>query len=718
MKIKGQNIFESNFKSVFDTFENSFEKDRLYMLNDLIEYILTNKGDLSDEQSVTASEVSEILLSDIGGGIDSILAIICFFIFHSEEIDVKTLEKKLGGSTIKILKGLYKYNDLKTEKIHKQTDLYIKLLLAVVEDIRAILILIAIHVHKSDNYKHFSDEEKHLILNQTSSLFVPLTHRIGLYNIKTKLEEFHMKHAESEMYRLIVGKLNETKAARDAYIENFITPVKKIISEAGYKVKVKGRPKSIHSIWNKMKTQSVPFEEVYDLFAVRIVLKSDLKNEKAVCWNVYSIITDVYKPHPKRLRDWISFPKLSGYESLHTTVLGPGNQWVEVQIRTERMDEIAEKGTAAHWRYKTGKAGETDERLAMIRDALENPAKYQNVEDRSKATLYSDDIIVFTPDGDLIGIGKEYTVLDFAFQIHTKVGETCNGAIVNGKIQPLTYELKNGDTIKILTNKNKKPNLEWLEIAKGTRTKTKIKRALKTIEFNSSENGKEMIRQKLDRLKIEFSEKNIELLMKFFNKKNPFEFYHDAGEGNIDLSKIKNAFEKPEQIIKEPEKQVKPLVKPEKSFSNTDFLLIDETITRLDYTLSKCCNPLPGDTIFGFVTVNKGSKIHKENCSNAKDMRTKYPYRIVSAKWNIKDFEKSFAANIYITGRDTQGITSDISAIVTKEFNLQMHAISLKLVKDQQFEGLVSVRIKNKKQITDLINRLKMLKGISSVVHR
>jgi GTP pyrophosphokinase len=613
---------------------------------------------------------------------------------------------------------LYKYQELKTDKIHKQTDLYIKLVLAVVEDIRAVFILIAIHLHQIENFKHFSESEKDLILNRTSGLFVPLSHRIGMYHIKTRLEEFHMKQAESVMYKSIAKKLNETKATRDAYIESFIKPVKRLIAEAGYKAVVKGRPKSIQSIWHKMKTQGVSFEEVYDLFAIRIILKSEPENEKAVCWNVYSIITDVYKPHPKRLRDWISFPKLSGYESLHTTVLGPGNQWVEVQIRTERMDEIAEKGNASHWKYKSGKSVNSDERLALIRDALENPEKYSDIEDENKSRLYSDDIIVFTPDGDLVGIGRNYTVLDFAFQIHTKIGESCNGAIVNGKIQPLSYELKNGDTVKILTGKNKKPNQEWLEIAKGSKTKSKIKRALKALEFKSSEDGKELVRQKLERLKIEFSEKNIDHLLKFYNKKNPIEFYHDSAEGKIDLSKIKIAFEKQTEQKKEIERPQKSIEKAETYQEESDYLLIDNNVSRLDYTLSKCCNPLPGDPIFGFITVNKGTKIHKENCPNAKDMKGKYPYRIVRAKWNLKDSDKSFSANIYIIGNDFHGISTEITGVVTIEFNLQMHAINLKTLKEQMFEGLITVRINNKKQMTDLINRIKMIKGVIQVVHR
>jgi len=678
----------------------------------------SDKSIINDNAEYTA-EICNIIINETGGGVNTLIAGIFYSFYKKNELDFELIKEEYGTTIFKILTGLNKIPALKTEKIDKQAEQFIKFLLTVTDDVRAILIMLAVELYKIRNLDKFNQNEKYIIVNQAKTLYTPLAHRIGLYNIKTEFEEKTMKYTEEDMYRFIAKKLKETKAARDTYIESFIAPLQKVLKKAGYNFTIKGRPKSIHSIWNKMKSQNVPFEEVYDLFAIRIILKSDIKNEKAVCWNVYSIITDLYKPNPKRLRDWISSPKLSGYESLHTTVLGADNKWVEVQIRTERMDEVAEKGPAAHWRYKTGKEGGNNDWLSKIRETLENTDEYESESDEnSKNQLYSDEILVFTPEGDLKSLKKDYTILDFAFSVHTKIGETCSGAVVNNKIQPLSYVLKNGDTVNILTNKNKKPNPEWLEIAKGTRTKNKIKRALKSITFNRAESGKDIIKEKLERLKFGFSETNIEHLTNYFNFKTAVEFYHSVGEGTIDISKIKQAFEKKETPEVKVNEEIKTEIHEKENITYGDFLLIDENISDLDYTLSKCCNPLPGEEIFGFVTVNKGTRIHKKNCPNAKDMLTRYPYRVVKAKWNIKDIQSSFSANIYVKGKDFPGITTIISDIITNEFNLNMQAISLKTLKNSMFEGVVIAKVNNKKQMTDLMNRLKTVKNINTVYQK
>ncbi len=699
-----------------DKSDNSESKEKIYKILNLLSQ--SEKSRIK-EQAEYSAEISNIIINDTGGGTNTIIAGILYSFYKKDEIDLEFINDEFGASVLKILSGLYKIPSLRTDKIDKQAEKFIKFLLTVTDDVRAILIMLAKELYKIRNIENFEKGEKELIVNQSRTLYTPLAHRIGLYNIKTEFEEKTMKYAEEEMYRFIAKKLKETKATRDLYIESFIAPLKKTLSESGYRFTIIGRPKSIHSIWNKMKSQNVPFEEVYDLFAIRIILKSDINNEKAVCWNIYSIITDLYKPNPKRLRDWISAPKLSGYESLHATVLGADNKWVEVQIRTERMDEVAEKGPAAHWRYKTGKEGGSNDWLAEIRESLESPdISDVEITEKSKTQLYSEEILVFTPEGDLKSLKKDYTVLDFAFSVHTKVGETCSGAVVNDKIQPLSYELKNGDTVKILTNKNKKPNPEWLEIAKGTRTKTKIKRALKEITYNRAESGKEIIKEKLERIKIGFSEKNIDFLTEYFKYKTAVEFYHSVGEGIIDISKIKQAFEKKDIVESKTEKQIKPeSIEPDKQ-SFGDYLLIDENITDLDYTLSKCCNPLPGEDIFGFVTVNKGTRIHKKSCPNAKDLQTRYPYRLIKAKWNLTDMQTSFSANLHISGKDFSGITSAISDIITIEFSLKMTAISLKSLKDNMFKGLVVVKVNNKKQMVDLINRIKTIKNIRTVYQK
>ncbi len=661
-------------------------------------------------------ESIDILLNETGTGLISVITAILYLLTEQKKEMTDYISKRYNKSVNKLYKGLLNVPNIKSEKTEKQTDNFIKLLLTITGDVRAILILVSFQIYKMRHIDRYADEEKSEILNLSKNIYIPLAHRVGLYNIKTELEEIYMKHTEQEMYRFIAGKLKETKANRDLYIKQFIEPLKKMLKDAGYHFSIKGRPKSIHSIWNKMKAQNVPFEEVYDLFAIRIILKSDLKNEKIVCWNVYSLITNIYKPNPKRLRDWISAPKLSGYESLHTTVLGPENRWVEVQIRTERMDEVAEKGPAAHWRYKTGKEGDGSDWLSKIREEIENPSDIET-DEKDKKTLYSDDILVFTPENDLKSLKKGYTILDFAFAVHSKIGETCTGGIVNGKIQPLSYELQNGDTVKILTNKNKKPNPEWLEIAKGQRTKNKIKRALKSITYDAADIGKELLKEKIERLKIPFNDAAIQKISAYFKFKTALELFHNVGKGTVDLQKIKNAFEIKEKEHASAEQNTeenKDILLKEVSQPD-DFLIIGDNLSGLDYKLAKCCNPLPGDKIFGFVTVNKGTKIHKSTCPNAKEMFSRFPYRTVKAKWNKIDGSSAFSATIFINGSDKSGLASEITKIIQDEFNMKLHAVSLKSSLHNQFEGILVVSVKNRKQLSDLIKRLKVVKGIKIV---
>jgi len=667
-------------------------------------------------EAIIAGEIAEILLNETGTGSISVITAILYILHKQKKESIELLKNRYNNSVIKLLTGLLNIPDIKPEKTEKQTDNFIKLLLTITDDIRAILILISVQIYKMRRIESFEENERIQILSLAKNIYIPLAHRIGLYNIKTEAEEIHMKYTEKEMYHFIAGKLKETKANRDLYIKEFIKPLNNLLKEAGYHFTIKGRPKSIHSIWNKMKSQNVPFEEVYDLFAIRIILKSDVKNEKIVCWNVYSLITNIYKPNPKRLRDWISSPKISGYESLHTTVLGPENRWAEIQIRTERMDEIAEKGPAAHWRYKTGKEGGGNDWLSRIREEIENPSDSENT-DTVKTSLYSDDILVFTPENDLKSFKKGYTILDFAFAVHSKVGETCTGGIVNGKIQPLSYELRNGDTVKVLTNKNKKPNPEWLDIAKGQRTKLKIKRALKSITFDAADVGKGLLKEKLERLKIEFNDSQVQKITEYFKCKSAIELFHKVGKGTIDLMKIKHAVDFQKEKKEEPEllKENKPELSDDIIPKSDDYLIIGDNLSGLDYKLSKCCNPLPGDKIFGFVTVNKGTRIHKTNCPNAKEMYTKFPYRIIKAKWNAHDGNSAFSASIFINGSDKSGLASEITKIITDEFNLKIHAISLKSASYNQFEGVVIVLVNNRKQLNDLIKRLKMIKGIRTV---
>ncbi len=704
-----KNIILSEIKSLFEISEN---KDLIVQV-ELFENDLIN-NEFDQKKLYELSEIIKIIKNEIGAGIISLIAVSLYYLLKDKQ-ECISIGYHIG--IMRLYQGLKKVPDVKLEKVEKQSENFIKLLLNITEDVRAVLILTAVQLYKIRHIKNYSDEEKDKILKLTKAIYIPLAHRTGLYNIKTEFEEIHMKFTETEIYKSIAEKLKETKASRDLYIKNFIEPLQKLLEENGYHFKIKGRPKSIHSIWNKMETKGVSFEEVYDLFAIRIILKSDLKNEKIVCWNVYSLITNIYKPNPKRLRDWISAPKLSGYESLHTTVLGPENRWVEVQIRTERMDEIAEKGPASHFQYKSGTAGSGTDWLSKIREAIEKPSDEDIGDDKSKKVLYSDDILVFTPDNDIKSMKKGYTLLDFAFSVHTKVGETCTGGIVNGKIQPLSYELKNGDTIKILTDKNKKPNSEWLKIVKGERTKNKIKRALKAKTFYAAEKGKDLLKEKTERLKIKFNDITIQKISDYFGFKNVIEFFHELGKGNIDIQKIKNAFEQDSEQTAEKNIDIPEEIAETEDYKHVDndFLLIGDNLSGLNYHFAKCCNPLPGDEIFGFVTVNKGTKIHKRSCPNAKEMFSRFPYRILKAKWKTAEVNSAFAATLILSGTDEKGIVSEISKVINDEFNLRLQALSLKTTDNNSFKGTLIVNVLNRKQLNFLMKRLKMLKGIREI---
>ncbi len=663
---------------------------------------------------------AEILLNETGAGNKTLCATLIYSIQEKNTIDTNIISEEICPIIGEIISGLLKIPILKKEKYAKNIENFIKLLLTVTGDVRAVLIRLIQQIYTMRYFESFNNEEQIIAAQQTASLFAPLAHRLGLYKIKTELEETAMKYTENEMYKFIAKKLSETKRVRDLYIKNFIEPVEKSLIQAGFKFTIKGRPKSIFSIWNKMKKQAVPFEEVYDLFAIRIILDSPLEQEKDNCWKVYSIITDTYKPNPKRLRDWISAPKAAGYESLHTTVLGSENKWLEIQIRTERMDEIAENGPAAHWKYKDSGSSASSDWLTNMRDAIENPLQDDDTNNKAKAALYSNEIFVFTPEGDLRSVKKGYTVLDFAFSIHTKIGETCTGAIVNDKIKTLNYEINNGDTVKILTSKNKRPNADWLNIAKSTRVKNKIKQLLKLKDNKSSEQGKETLKQKLAQLKVEFTEANTVKLCEYFNCESPIILYQQIGENKIDSHKIKKAFESiNEKAEKKADlKEIKNSIFEEnitKANKFNDYLLIDENLSTLDYSLSKCCNPILGDKIFGFITVAKGTRIHKESCPNAKDLKHRYPYRIVKAKWNVKNIDTNFISNIYIAGKDKLGITAAITNIITLDFKIKLKAITINERKNEMFDGAIVVYIKNRKQITELIERLRKIKDIQVV---
>jgi GTP pyrophosphokinase len=568
-----------------------------------------------------------------------------------------------------------------------------------------------------------NDEARRQVSNEAAYLYAPLAHKLGLYKLKSELEDLSLKYMEKDMYYHIKEKLNETKASRDRYIAAFIQPIQQKLEDAGLKFHMKGRTKSIHSIYQKMKKQKCPFEGVYDLFAIRIILDSALEKEKQECWQVYSIVSDMYMPNPKRLRDWLSVPKSNGYESLHTTVMGPEGKWVEVQIRTERMDDIAERGFAAHWRYK-GVKGESglDEWLTTIRETLEHAGSDLEVMDQFKLELYEDEVFVFTPKGDLFKLPKGSTVLDFAFSIHTKLGSKCIGAKVNGKNVQLRQQLNSGDQVEIMTSNTQSPKQDWLNIVTTSKARTKIRQALKEIEARQTEFAKETIERKFKNRKLDYDESVMMRLIKKLGYKTVTLFYQDIANEKLDANDVLDRFV--EMKKKETEATNEVLYRSAEGYSmhtptedqtfKDDVLVIDQNLKGLDFKLAKCCNPIYGDEVFGFVTINGGIKIHREDCPNAAEMKARFGYRIVKAKWAGKSQGKQYPITLRVVGHDDIGIVTNISSIINKESGILLRSISIDS-NDGLFSGMLTVMVDDTAKLEALIKKLRTVKGVKQV---
>ena len=568
-----------------------------------------------------------------------------------------------------------------------------------------------------------NDEARRQVSNEAAYLYAPLAHKLGLYKLKSELEDLSLKYTEKEMYYHIKEKLNETKASRDRYIAAFIQPIQKKLEDAGLKFHMKGRTKSIHSIYQKMKKQKCPFEGVYDLFAIRIILDSELDKEKQECWQVYSIVSDMYMPNPKRLRDWLSVPKSNGYESLHTTVMGPEGKWVEVQIRTERMDDIAERGFAAHWRYK-GVKGESglDEWLTTIRETLEHAGSDLEVMDQFKLELYEDEVFVFTPKGDLFKLPKGSTVLDFAFCIHTKLGSKCIGAKVNGKNVQIRHKLNSGDQVEIMTSNTQTPKQDWLSIVTTSKARTKIRQALKEIEARQTEFAKETIERKFKNRKVDYDESVMMRLIKKMGYKTVTLFYQDIANEKLDANNILDRFV--EMKKRETEASNEVLYRSAEGYSiqpsaddknfKDDVLVIDQNLKGLDFKLAKCCNPIYGDDVFGFVTISGGIKIHREDCPNAAEMKARFGYRIVKAKWAGKSQGKQYPITLRVVGHDDIGIVTNISSIINKENGILLRSISIDS-NDGLFSGMLTVMVDDTAKLETLIKKLRTVKGVKQV---
>lgn len=669
-----------------------------------------------------------IVADEIGMRRASILSIMLHDCVKSGFITTKEVEKKYGQDVSRIINGLVKISDLYAKNPTIESENFRNLLLSFAEDMRVILIMIADRVNVMRQIKDAENiEARKQVANEAAYLYAPLAHKLGLYRIKSELEDLFLKYTETEQYYMIKDKLNQTKASRDKYIQTFIEPIRKKLNETGLKFHMKGRTKSIHSIWQKIKKQHTTFENIYDLFAIRIILDSPLDKEKQQCWQVYSIVTDMYTPNPNRLRDWLSIPKSNGYESLHITVMGPQGKWVEIQIRTERMDEIAERGLAAHWRYKGIKSESgLDEWLTTVREALENSDNNLQIMDQFKMDLYEDEIFVFTPKGDLFKLSKDATVLDFAFTIHTNIGCRCVGAKVNGKNVPIRQKLKSGDQVEVLTSSSQQPKQDWLNIVTTSKAKTKIRQSLKEIAARQSDIAKETLDRKFKNRKIEYDESILMRLIKKEGYKQLTDFYQGIAEDRVDINDLLDKYQS--MLIKKDSNTPDTIISAENysmqeddaltnnttNGSSTDVLVIDQNLKGIDFSLAKCCHPIYGDKIFGFVTVNGGIKIHRTDCPNAPTLRSKFNYRIVKARWAGKSTGMQYAITLSVIGIDDIGIVNNITSIISKEGNTIMRSINIDS-NDGLFSGNITVLIDDTSKLESLIKKLKAVKGVKQI---
>jgi guanosine-3',5'-bis(diphosphate) 3'-pyrophosphohydrolase len=663
--------------------------------------------------------VAQIAAEEIGLGTTSIVCALLHDVVEDTDVTLDDIEREFGKKVAKIIDGLTKISGVFDTNSSLQAENFRKMLLTLADDVRVILIKLADRLHNMRTMEFMPRDKQLKLSSETVYLYAPLAHRLGLYAIKSELEDLSMKYMERETYQFIKNKLNEKKAEREKFIKDFIEPVKKVLLGQGLDADLFGRPKSIHSIWNKMKKKAIPFEEVYDLFAIRVILDSTPENEKADCWKAYSIVTDLYRPNPDRLRDWISSPKANGYESLHTTVMGPRGQWVEVQIRTKRMNEIAEKGFAAHWKYKESSTDSgLDQWVQKVRDMLKNPdSNALEFLDDFKMNLFSDEIFIFTPKGALIQLPLNATALDFAFEIHTDVGASCIGAKVNHKLVPLSYKLQNGDQVEIITSSKQTPKEDWLGFVVTAKAKAKIKSALKEEKRKIAEDGKEILERKLKSLKITYNSENIHKLSYYFKLPSTQDLFFNIAKGLIDMKDLKE-YQLSEKIIenkpqdKIENEQLQGLLRNIKA-KDSDMLLIGEDLQKIDYKLANCCNPIPGDDVFGFVTVSDGIKIHRTNCPNAAKLMANYGYRIVKARWTNQQ-ELAFLTGLRITGIDDVGLINKLTTVISNDFKVNMRSITVDS-DNGIFEGSIMVYVNDTEHLDNLIKKLKMVNGVTAV---
>ena len=672
---------------------------------------------------VCALQTALIAVSDIGLKRDCVIAVLLYDNVMSGFTTVETIHELFGGGVSTIIRGLVKVQLLYKKNPKIESENFRNLLLSFAEDMRVILIMIADRVNLMRQIRDTPNAEaQHEVSEEASYLYAPLAHKLGLYQLKSELEDLSLKYLEHDAYYMIKEKLNATKKSRDAYIKAFIGPVSEQLTAAGLKFHIKGRTKSIHSIWQKMKKQQCGFEGIYDLFAIRVILDSPEKLEKMQCWQAYSIVTNMYQPNPKRLRDWLSVPKSNGDESLHITVLGPERKWVEVQIRTERMDEIAEHGLAAHWRYKGIKAeGGMDEWLAQIRSALEAGDDLQ-VMDQFRMDLYEDEVFVFTPKGDLLKFPKGATVLDFAYHIHTKVGNGCVGGKINGRNVSFRAELHSGDTVEVLTSTTQRPKQEWLSIVKSAHAKAKVRLALKETQVRDGLYAKEMLERRFKNKKIDIEEPVMAHLLKKLGIKEMSDFYKQIADGKLDMSAVIDMYQETyahDHNLNQPKKGASAegfaYENPNEELvqKSDDVLVIDRNLKGLDFSLARCCHPIYGDPVFGFVTISGGIKIHRQDCPNAAELKRRFGYRVVKARWSGKG-NNQYAITLRIIGNDDIGIVNNITNIISKEEKINVRSINIDS-HDGLFSGNLVVLLEDNAKLTALVKKLRTIKGVKQV---
>lgn len=715
LKLSGDTLMKGDCRKLKTYLLNSITSDRIqrdiFGLNPII----------NDMQTAV------IVAEEIGMRRASILGLMLHDSVYNGCCQLDEVKRNFGEDVAGIIQGLIRVQELYTKSPTIESENFRNLLLSFAEDMRVILIMIADRVNVMRQIKEASNEEaRRQVANEAAYLYAPLAHKLGLYKLKSELEDLSLKYTEKEVYYHIKEKLNETKQSRDRYIASFIQPIQKKLEEAGLHFHIKGRTKSIHSIYQKMKKQKCPFEGVYDLFAIRIILNSPLDKEKLECWQTYSIVTDMYQPNPKRLRDWLSVPKSNGYESLHITVMGPEGKWVEVQIRTERMDDIAERGLAAHWRYK-GIKGESglDEWLTSVREALENSdASGLETMDQFKLDLYEDEVFVFTPKGDLFKLGKGATVLDFAFHIHSKLGCKCIGAKVNGKNVQLKQVLHSGDQVEIMTSNTQTPKQDWLNIVTTSKARTKIKQALKEMAARQHAFAKETLERKFKNRKIEYDEATMMRLIKRMGFKIVTDFYQAIADETLDVNEILDRYV--EQQRKETDSHddivyrsaegynLQNVMPQEETGGKEDVLVIDQNLKGLEFKLARCCNPIYGDEVFGFVSVTGGIKIHRTDCPNASDLRERFGYRIVKARWAGKAEGTQYPITLRVVGHDDIGIVTNITSIISKETGITLRSIGIDS-HDALFSGTLTIMVGDTGRLEALIKKLRTVKGVKQV---